>query len=110
MIYFRDPWCTVCLAEAPSLTADARDFESQANYYFDSGLSPDVAAMQGFVPDTCTEDLTHIAHTDCIVYTGFGVASQTTFAFVDDDGSIEIVRGPLSDAELRDRTQALIES
>jgi hypothetical protein len=66
--------------------------------------------MQGFVTDTGTGDLTHIADTEGSIYTGFGVSSQTTFAFVNDDGTIEIVRGPLTVDDLRSRTQALIDS
>lgn len=109
VLYFWAPWCTVCRAEAPTLPGVADDFDGQATFYGVAGLSPDVAAMQSFVSDTNTGGLTHIADTDGSVYTGFGVSSQTTFAFIDDDGSIEIVRGPLTPDEVRQRTQALVD-
>lgn len=110
VLYFWAPWCTVCRAEAPSLPGVANEFDGEATFYGVAGLSPDVAAMQAFVTDTGTGDLTHIADTEGSIYTGFGVSSQTTFAFVNDDGTIEIVRGPLTDDDLRARTQALIDS
>jgi thiol-disulfide isomerase/thioredoxin len=110
VLYFWAPWCTVCRGEAPSLPAVADEFAGQATFYGVAGLSPDVSAMQGFVDDTGTSSLTHIADTDGSIYTGFGISSQTTFAFVDDDGTIEIVRGPLDPDDLRQRTQALIDS
>ena len=110
VLYFWAPWCTVCRAEAPTLPGVADDFDGQVTFYGVAGLSPDLDAMKGFVADTGTGGLTHIADTDGSIYTGFGVSSQTTFAFVDDDGSIEIVRGPLTEDDLRSRAQALTDS
>lgn len=109
VLYFWAPWCTICRREAPALPGVADEFTGEAAFLGVAGLSPDVSAMQGFVSDTGTESLTHLADTDGAIYSGFGVASQTTFAFVNDDGTIEIVPGPLSTDELRSRTQALVD-
>jgi peroxiredoxin len=108
VLYFWAPWCTICRREAPALPGIADEFTGQAQFLGVAGLSPDVDAMQQFVADTGTDSLTHLADTDGALYAGFGVASQTTFAFVDEDGTIEIVPGPLSEDEIRSRTQALI--
>ena len=109
VLYFWAPWCTICRREAPALPGVADEFTGEAAFLGVAGLSPDVSAMQGFVDDTGTQDLTHLADTDGAIYAGFGVASQTTFAFVNDDGTIELVPGPLSTDELRSRTQALVD-
>lgn len=109
VLYFWAPWCTICRREAPALPGVAQEFTGDATFLGVAGLSPDVSAMQGFVSDTGTESLTHLADTEGAIYSGFGVASQTTFAFINDDGTIEIVPGPLSTDELRSRTQALVD-
>lgn len=110
VLYFWAPWCTICRREAPALPGLASEFSGQATFYGVAGLSPDVAAMQGFVADTGTGDLTHIADTEGSVYSGFGVTSQTTFAFIDDSGQIDVVPGPLTEDEVRERTRALVQS
>lgn len=41
------------------------------------------------------------------IWVGFDVTSQPAFAFVDDDGTVEIHRGAMSEDELRERIAEL---
>ena len=50
----------------------------------------------------------HIADEDNAVWAAFGVTSQPRFAFIDDDGSVEVVRLPIG--ELSTRVEALLAS
>jgi peroxiredoxin len=108
VLYFWAPWCPVCAREAPLLNDVARDVQG-VTVVGVAGLSDDVASMETFVANTGTGGLTHLADTDGAIYAGFGITAQTTFAFVNDDGTVEVVPGPLSLDEVTERATALVE-
>jgi len=69
-----------------------------------------VAEMEGFVADTGTDGLTHVADESGSIWSDFGVVTQPAYAFVDDDGSVEVVVGALGEAALTERMTDLAAS
>lgn len=110
VLFFWAPWCTVCRGEAPGVAAVAADFSGEADVVGVAGLSSDLDAKKEFVSATGSGGMTHLDDDDGSLYAQFGVVSQYTYAFLDDSGQMEIVVGPLSEDELRKRTQALVAS
>lgn len=51
-------------------------------------------------------DLINLADTDNSVWERYGVFSQPIYAFIDDDGSVEVTRLPV--AELPERIETLL--
>jgi thiol-disulfide isomerase/thioredoxin len=105
VLWFWAPWCTVCRLEAPQVLAAAEQVPEVAVVGVAS--SGPLADMQEFVAQTGTEGLTHVADTAGDVWQQFGVVSQPTFVFVDDDGRSQTFAGGLSQASLVDAMRQL---
>ena len=63
--------------------------------------------MQGFIDDTETVGLTHVADLDGAIWQAFGVYAQPAFAFINDDGAIEVFVGGLDEDALAERLDEL---
>jgi thiol-disulfide isomerase/thioredoxin len=105
VMWFWAPWCPTCQREAPMVGQIA-------------GANPDVTfvgvaaldqlpAMQQFVNEYPVKGFSHLADTDGAVWAKFGVTQQPAYAFIGADGSVDVVRGSLSEAELTERVTAL---
>lgn len=66
-----------------------------------------VSTMQEFVDKYPVKKFTQLADTDGSVWAKFDVTEQPAFAFIRPDGSIDVVAGRMSQAELTRRVTAL---
>jgi class 3 adenylate cyclase len=74
-----------------------------------AGNSSSADGMAAFVDETGVGGFAHIQDLENEIWRRYGVQSQPTFVFIDDDGSTETTRS-LSESELADRVGALLES
>jgi peroxiredoxin len=109
VVYFWAPWCPVCRREAPGLAAVVADYPDLA-FVTVGGSSQDRDAMAGFVADVGFDAFPNVADESGDVWTRFGVTYQYTYAFVDEAGTVELVTGPLDEADLRSRIDTLLAS
>jgi thiol-disulfide isomerase/thioredoxin len=107
VLWFWAPWCTVCRGEAPNVTAAAAAFEGKVDVIGVAGRG-EVSEMEDFVSDTDTGALTHIVDDSGAIWSGYGVAAQPSFAFIDDEGNVEVHVGALGEDGITDRLDALI--
>lgn len=107
VLWFWAPWCPTCRREAPMVGQAAADHPG-VRFLGVAGLDQP-PAMQQFVDRYPVGDFTHLADVDGEVWTKFGVTQQPAFAFVGADGTVDVVRGTLSDTELTERIDALSE-
>ena len=71
------------------------------------GGSGSAEEMAVFVEETGVSGFAHIADVNNEIWRRYDIFSQPTFAFIDDDGSIEI-SGRGGSGELADRIEALL--
>ena len=64
--------------------------------------------MVDFVDTFGVGSFPHAVDADGAIWSGFGVFTQPSWAFVSADGSVEVLLGALGDAGLRDRIEDLL--
>lgn len=108
VLWFWTPWCTICRSEAPQVAAAAEQVEDVTVIGIASSGS--LEEMQAFVDETGSGSVTHVADLPGDVWRAFGVVTQPTFVFVDDDGRTQTVSGGLPQAALVDAMKQLAEA
>jgi len=109
VLWFWAPWCTICRGEAPDVTSVAAAFDGEIEVIGVAGRGEE-PAMEDFVSDTDTGALTHVVDDSGSIWSDYGVAAQPSFAFIDDDGSVEVHIGALGEAALTKQMDALVAS
>ncbi len=105
VLWFWAPWCPTCQREAPMIAESARDHPDVT--FVGVAALDEVPAMQGFVTRYDVGLFPHLADLDGSVWRRFGVTAQPAFAFIGADGSVEVVKGTLSEDDLSTRISAL---
>jgi thiol-disulfide isomerase/thioredoxin len=98
VLWFWAPWCPTCRSEAPMVGQVAAS-HPDVTFVGVAGLGQ-VRAMEGFVDKYSLRGFTQLADTDGTVWAKFDITQQPAFAFIQPDGSIEVVTGQLSEPEL----------
>ena len=109
MLWFWAPWCTICRAEAPDINETVERFGADVQIVGVAGRGG-IDEMRGFIDDTGTGGMTHVADEAGDVWNAFGIYAQPAFAFIDDTGEIETFIGGLRADDLADRIEELLET
>ena len=107
VLWFWAPWCPKCQREAPGVAASAKANEGKVTF-LGVAAQDKVPAMQGFVDKYELGSFQHLADVDAAIWRHFEVTQQPAYAFVRPDGSVDVVKGQLSEAELGDKVAGLI--
>ncbi|ATW52858.1 hypothetical protein CGZ69_26160 [Streptomyces peucetius subsp. caesius ATCC 27952] len=99
VLWFWAPWCGECRREAPHVAAVQAATKNEAVFVGVAGLGQS-ADMRAFVKDYKVSAFTHIADLNGTVWKRFGVIQQPAYAFVDDSGKVDVVRGELGEKAL----------
>lgn len=105
VLWFWAPWCSVCRSEAPAI-AEAAARHPDVTFVGVASLDQR-PAMARFVEDYRLGGFTHLADTDTSVWRHFGVTQQPAFAFVAPNGTVQVVKGTLTEPDLAQRLDAL---
>lgn len=97
------------MKEAPAVAEVQSALGSEVQFIGMAGKA-EVPAIEEFINENGVTAFAHVIDDDGSVWSNFNVSTQPAWAFVDDDGSIEIVNGALGAEELTDRLNALIAS
>ena len=99
VLYFWAPWCPICRREMPTVV-DAAEQHGADVAFLGVASSGGLDEMKDFVSDTDSAGFAHLADENGRIWATYGVTYQHTYAFLNDDGSYELVTGPLSADEL----------
>ncbi|MDI5976772.1 protein disulfide oxidoreductase [Amycolatopsis magusensis] len=105
VLWFWAPWCPVCQREAPTVAKAAQ--AGTGTTFVGVAAQDQVPAMREFVAKYELGTFEHLADLDAEVWKRFGVTAQPAFAFIGADGSVDVVKGTLSEEDLAQRVSAL---
>lgn len=110
VLWFWAPWCTVCRAEAPDVAETVEAYAGDDVEIVGVAGRGDLEEMAGFIDETGVGGFDHVADLDGSIWAGYEVVSQPSFAFIGDDGTVEVHVGALGADGLSDRIDALLAS
>lgn len=99
VLWFWAPWCPNCRREAPAVARAAQANAGRVEF-IGVAAKDQLPAMQGFVTEYKVDSFPHLADSDASIWRHFGVTQQPAYAFIRPDGTIEVVKNQLSEAEL----------
>lgn len=108
VLWFWAAWCSICDREAEGVAQVAA--ESPDVDFVGVAARSDVAAMKRFIRTNGIGSFTQVADVNGSVWQRFGVTTQPAYAFISPNGTVETVRGTLSEKELTARVRQLVES
>lgn len=105
--WFWAPWCTICRGEAPEIARIAAHYSDKVTTIGIAGRGKQ-AEMAEFVSDTGVGSFTQLADLDGTIWSAFGIYGQPAFAFINDDGAVDVFVGSLDKRSLAERFELLI--
>ncbi|OBI49740.1 thiol:disulfide interchange protein [Mycobacterium kyorinense] len=105
VLWFWAPWCPNCQREAPTVAKVAA--ANPTVTFVGVAARAEESAMREFVDKYHVDGFTQLADTKSAVWTKFGVTQQPAYAFVQPDGSIDVVKGTMTESQLSERVSAL---
>lgn len=105
VLWFWAPWCTECRREAPYV-AETQAENADVTFVGVAGLS-ETDDMLTFVEDYDVSAFEHLNDVDGSLWQRFDVVRQPAYAFIDDTGTIEVVRGALGEDGIAERVADL---
>lgn len=109
VLWFWAPWCVICRTEAPHMAELTDELDAANSPVTVLGVAGrgDLASMQGFVDDTGTDAMSHIADEQGVLWSHFGIVTQPAMVFISPDGQTDVVGGVLSQDQMRSTIDAL---
>jgi len=107
--WFWAPWCTSCRAEAPDVARIAALYSDKVTTIGVAGRGKQ-AEMAQFVSDTGVGSFAQLADLDGSIWSAFGIYGQPAYAFINNDGTVEVFVGSLGKKSLTERFEQLINS
>jgi thiol-disulfide isomerase/thioredoxin len=105
VLWFWAPWCPKCQREAPDVARVAH--ANTAVTFVGVAARDQLPAMKDFVSKYQLGSFQHLADVDGAVWQRFGVTQQPAFAFIGADGTVQVVKGALSEQALTERVSRL---
>ena len=105
VLWFWAPWCTQCRREAPYVAA-SESANADVVFLGVAGLG-EIDAMNAFVDDYEVGGFDHVADLDGSLWQRFGVVQQPAYAFIDDTGTVEVIRGEIGEDGIAEGVAAL---
>jgi peroxiredoxin len=111
VLWFWEYDCPICLSQGPAVSGLFDEYGDQVGIVGVSGAGLYAAGSaedrEGFVDQTGTGDIVHLADEDYTIRNAFGVVSQSTYVVLDAEGEV-VESGSLSEEDLNEVVGGLV--